>query len=549
MSAVSEQVRWWGWGGEHERPRLPDGPGRALAGELGLPARGRGAPVPALEDVELPEMRLGDVARARLERVVGEADVRTDRLARVTHAGGKSYPDLVSLRSGVAGHAPDAVLQPSSPEDVAALLSACSEAGVAVVPFGGGTSVVGGVSARPDGFDAAVSLDLGRLEGVAAVDERSLLATLGPGTLGIRAEAALAERGLTLGHFPQSFELATLGGYAATRSAGQASTGYGRFDDLVLGLRCATPVGELVVNEVPSSAAGPAVRELVVGSEGTLGVITELTVAVRTAPEARVYEGWSFASFADGVEAFRVLAQADAAPDVARLSDEEESRLSSMLASSGSMVERAGRAYLRARGRGEGVFAILGWEGERRHLARRRSRAARLLLGAGGLGLGEGPGRAWQRSRYAAPYLRDDLMDMGALVDTLETATSWSHLPELHRAVGEAVRGALDARALVGCHLSHLYTTGASLYFTVLARVEEGAELDQWRAMKRAAGDAISEQGATITHHHGVGSDHRPWMQAEVGRVGLDALRAAKERLDPVGVMNPGKLLPSSGTD
>ncbi len=549
MSELSERTRWWGWGAEGEgRPGLSERAGRALARELGIaPTTVRPSGGPALQDVVLPESRVVEELRRRLEGAVGEGGIRCDRLARVAHAAGKSYPDLVRMRAGRPAQAPDAVLYPGSPAEVAVLLAVCSEAGVAVVPFGGGTSVVGGVSPLRDGFEATVSLELARMADIAAVDARSLLVRAGPGLLGARAEAALGRRGLTLGHFPQSFELATLGGYAATRSAGQASTGFGRFDEMVLGLRCATPAGEISIPPVPSSAAGPSVRELLLGSEGTLGVITELQLAVRAEPEVRRYEGWSFRSFTEGVDAFRALAQAGAEPDIARLSDEEESRLSAALASSGSAAERAGRAYLRARGHDGGSIAILGWEGASREVARRRYRTGRMLRAAGGLALGEGPGRAWSRSRYAAPYLRDELMDMGAMVDTLETATSWSGLLELHRAVREAVEEALaarGARAVLGCHLSHLYTTGASLYFTVLAPAEPDAPIDQWGAMKRGAGVGMAAHGGTITHHHGVGTDHRPWMRAEVGEVGLDALRAAKNSLDPAGIMNPGKLLP-----
>lgn len=552
MSEVSERTRWWGWGGESGRATLSERAASLLVEELELAPRDAGslsARRPALDEVRLPESVLSGSLRARLESAVGERGLRTDALARVARAGGKSYPDLVRLRGGDAAGAPDAVVLPGSASEVAEVLAACSQARSAVVPFGGGTSVVGGVSPERAGSESAVTLDLARMTGVHAVDDRSLTAVVGPGTLGVRAEAALATRGLTLGHFPQSHELATVGGYAATRSAGQASSGYGRFDELVVGLRCSTPAGELVARAVPSSAAGPSLRELVVGSEGTLGVITETTLRLHPAPEARHHEGWSFASFADGAEAFRALARAEAVPDVARLSDEEESRLAQAMASTGSALERAGRAYLRARGHRGGAIAILAFEGDSRQAARRRSRAGRILRGAGGLYVGERPGRAWERSRYAGPYLRDDLIDRGMLVDTLETATSWSGLLTLHHAVGDAVRDALRARgapAIVGCHVSHLYATGASLYFTVLARAEEGSELEQWRAMKRAAGDAIAAQGATITHHHGVGRDHRPWMAAEVGELGVDILRAVKDRVDPAGVMNPGKLLPGS---
>jgi len=549
MSRLTDHTRWWGWGGESRRAHLPDHAGELLHREIGLdpqPWRGRtGAPV--LEEVRLPEGRLPARLRGRLHAALGAEHVREDRLARVSRAAGKSYPDLLGLRAGDAPHAPDAVLEPGSREEVAEALRACAEAGVAVIPFGGGTSVVGGVTPSRDGFEAAVTVDLGRLDHVHVVDRRSLSAVLGAGAVGARVEAALGAQGLTLGHFPQSFELATVGGFVATRSAGQASTGYGRIEDNVLGLRMATPAGELTSRAVPASAAGPSLRELAVGSEGTLGILTDVTVALRPAPAVRRYEGWSFRSFAEGVEAFRMLAQADAAPDLARLSDEEESRLSLALASTGSVADRAGRAYLRARGHGAGAVAILGFEGESRLVARRQARTARLMRSSGALALGEGPGRAWARSRYAAPYLRDELMDAGALVDTLETATSWSGLLDLHGAVAGALREVLAARGtppLVGCHVSHLYGTGASLYFTVLARAEEGAELEQWRAGKHAASEAIASRGATITHHHGVGADHRPWIEREVGGLGVAVWQAAKERLDPQGVMNPGKLLP-----
>ena len=546
MSEATERTRWWGWGDEEGRPRLgPDG-AALVRRALELPEVPPPAP-PRLEEVELPERGLPAEALERLTGIGGPSGIATDRLARVAHAAGKSYPDLVRLRAGDARTAPDAVLRPRSAHDVAAALHVCAELGIGVVPFGGGTSVVGGVTPEREGYAGVVSIDLAALSGVSDVDRRSRTARIGPGTLGVRAEAELLAHGYTLGHFPQSLELATVGGFVATRSAGQASTGYGRIEERVLGMSCVTPAGPLEVHPTPASAAGPSLRELLVGSEGVLGVITDVTLAVAPVPELRRYEGWSFPSFGDGVEAFHALAQTGTAPDIARLADEEETRLSMGLGSTGSFADRAGQSYLRARGHGRGTLAILGWEGPAREVGRRRTRAHRMLRAAGGVALGGGAGRAWARSRYAAPYLRDELMDMGALVDTLETAATWSALPALHAAVGEAVRaalGALGTPTLVGCHISHLYPAGASLYFTLLARAEPGAALEQWRTAKTAASEAIAAHAATITHHHGVGADHRPWMTAEVGPLGVEALRSLKGRLDPTGVMNPGKLLP-----
>jgi alkyldihydroxyacetonephosphate synthase len=500
----------------------------------------------ALEQVSLPDQRLPAAARERLVAVVGAEHVRETREDRIAHAVGRSYPDLVRIRSGDASSAPDSVLLPGSAEQVAAVLAACAELRVAVVPFGGGTSVVGGVEPVRDGMEAAVSLDLSRLDSTAEVDRVSLTARLDAGLFGPEAERRLAEQGVTLGHFPQSFEYSTVGGWVATRSAGQASTGYGRIDELVEGLRCVTPVGELGTRAVPASAAGPSLRELVMGSEGVLGVICEATVRVRPAPAMRHYEGWSFASFAEGCEAFRVMEQADASADVSRLSDEAESRLSMALASSGSRAERLGRRYLRFRGHEAGCIAILGFEGGEEDVERRRRHTAASLRAGGGVALGPRPGEAWLRGRYAGPYLRDELLDRCVMVETLETATSWANLGRLHAAVGEALRTALGGRGtppLVMCHVSHLYPSGASLYFTFLARQEDDA-LAQWRAAKTVASEAIVAGGATITHHHAIGRDHRPWMRAEVGELGVELIRAAKERLDPAGIMNPGKLLP-----
>ena len=541
-------MKWWGWGeAEAHAPAVPPDAAAMLREELGLSER-HVAPV-TLEQVRLPKPQLPDHVLARLTEIVGEEHVRQDRLARVRHAAGRGYPDLVRLRGGDASAAPDAVVCPASEREVADVLTACEAASAAVVPFGGGTSVVGGVEPLRGPFPAVVSLDLRRMSRLVDVDRVSLSARIEPGMAGPRLETLLASRGLTLGHFPQSFEYATIGGCVATRSAGQASTGYGRIDELVLGLRCVAPAGEIEAKPLPASAAGPSLRELLMGSEGVLGVITEATLVLRPLPQERRYEGWSFHSFEEGCAAFRTLEQEHASPDVARLSDEEETRLTLALASSGSAAERAGKAYLRVRGYEGGCLAIVGFEGEVDEVAARRSRVRAILKAGGGLALGERPGRAWLRGRYAGPYLRDVLLDRGVLVETLETATTWSHLRELYGAVTDALRRSLSERGtppLVMCHVSHLYPSGASLYFTFLARQEEGGEIDQWRAAKTAASDAIVAHHGTITHHHAVGRDHVPWMRAEVGDLGLELLRAAKERLDPHGIMNPGKLLPEA---
>ncbi|HMA45797.1 MAG TPA: FAD-binding oxidoreductase [Frankiaceae bacterium] len=534
-------VPWSGWGDPARRPGLPPRARAFLRRELGLPA---GAPprlpVPA-GSVALPPSALPAPVRDRLARIVGADHVREDRGARLAHAGGQSYGDLVRRRAGDAAGAPDAVVLPGDAAQVGAVLRVCGEAGVAVVPYGGGTSVVGGVAARRGRFGAVVSMDLRRLDRLLAVDEESLTATVQPGLSGPRLAELLAVRGLTLGHLPQSFERSTVGGWVATRSAGQASTGYGRVDALVVALRAQTPVGELVLGRGPASAAGPDLRALLVGGEGAFGVVTEVTLRVRRRPVAGAYEGWSFPGFGGGLTAFRRLAQEGVAADVCRLSDAEETRVT--LAQAG----RVATAYLTLRGHRGGCLAILGWEGGTAAVRRRRRDARRVLRAHGGRRLGRAVGRGWERGRFSAPYLRDDLLDAGVLVETLETAASWSRLPALHAAVRDALAGALrrsGGSPLVLCHVSHLYPTGASLYCTVLDRAEPGAELARWDAAKRAATDTIMAGGGTLTHHHGVGADHLRWLPAEVGELGVELLRTVKRRLDPAGVLNPGVLVP-----
>jgi len=533
-------TRWWGWGDPEKSPKLGEdalGMLRDVVGPADPALR------VALEEVAMPEPRPLPPA---LVDAVGEHAVLDGREHRLRRAAGQSYPDLIRLRTGRLDDAPDAIVLPGTPAEVARVLEVCAAEGTAVVPFGGGTSVVGGVEPFRDGFERLVTLDLRRLRAV-EVDERSLTATLGPGLRGPEAERALSERGLTLGHFPQSFEYATIGGFAATRSAGQASSGYGRFDDIVTSVGMRAPAGDLRTLATPHTAAGPALRELIIGSEGTLGVITDVTVRVRPAPREQRYEGWVAPDFAAGREAVRAMAQAGTLPDVVRVSDEAETQGSLGLAGVSGARRTALDAYLALRRRTGGCILICGWDGDRGGVERRRALSARSLRSAGVVPLGRAPGRSWLRGRFEGPYLREALLDLGYLVETLETAHTWSRLGSHYESVGGAITAVLGRGgegSLVMCHLSHAYRDGASLYFTFVAPRRAGGELEQWREVKTAACEAIVASGGTITHHHAVGRDHAPYMPAEVGELGVEALRALKERLDPAGIMNPGKLIP-----
>ncbi|MGW4061929.1 FAD-binding oxidoreductase [Amycolatopsis sp. NPDC004747] len=490
--------------------------------------------------VKIPSTKLAKSAEEALAEVVGAENVLVDDPARLARATGLSYLDLLRRRSPSADFpVPDAVVLPADPDEVQAVLDACVRHDVGVVPFGGGTSVVGGVAALRGGKAAVIALDLARLDALVSVDAESRIAVLQAGVRGPEAERLLAGHGLTLGHVPQSFERATIGGFAATRSAGQASSGYGRFEDMVTGVRLATPRGPWRLGVAPASAAGPDLRQLAIGSEGTLGVITEVALRVRPAPPVRRYEGYALPGWAAGAEAVRDLAQHHALADVTRLSDVDETEVS--LALNAGPKTTALRRYLAARGVRRPCFLIVGWEGTAHDVALRRRETARRLKASGAVRVGKALGESWRHGRFAGPRQRDALLDRGVCVETLETAAYWSNLDELRDDVRAALTAALG-RSIVMCHISHAYETGASLYFTVLTARDEADPIGQWQRAKAAACEAIAGLG-TISHHHAVGVDHAPYLSAEIGSLGVEVLRAAKSTVDPTGILNPGKLV------
>lgn len=518
---------WDAWGAT--TAALPPGAKTLLATVL----RGKPHPIPRRPAPRLTPSRIDEDRLRALIAIVGEENATRDDAARALHLGGKSTPDLLARRLDDPQNAPDAVLSPASHAEVLSVLAACDAHGIAVVPFGGGTSVVGGVQPESGAHDVVIALDLIRTAGLLSLDRTSLLATLGAGTTGPQAEELLNARGFTLGHFPQSFEYASIGGYAATRSSGQASRGYGRFDDLVHALRVATPVGELALGRAPSSAAGPDLRELFLGSEGAFGVLTEVTVRIRPVPAATTYGAWTFPDFATGASALRELTQSGIRPTVLRLSDESETRVNALM----------GGHLLRARG----ALAVATFEGRDADEADQTRRSTdELFRRHGATARGEDPARSWERGRFASPALRDTLLDVGVLAETLETATTWANLPVLKAAVTAALTETLagdGTKPIVMCHISHVYPAGASLYFTVVAALTADP-VGQWMRAKDAASRAIGTAGGTITHHHAVGRDHRAHLPAEIGDLGVAVLRSIKATLDPRGIMNPGALVP-----
>lgn len=552
-----DRSRWWGWGDPTVRTPLEARPQLAayLHDRLAL-KDARGLPVPEIERMTLPPVQLGIPDKAELERALDGAFLDQTLEGRVRHAVGKSYIDLVRLRSNTLAGAPDAVLHPTSAAQVERVLAVAAERGIAVVPFGGGTSVVGGVQPVRGRHKALVTLDTRGLDRLVEVHAKSLTAVADAGIMGPALEAALAKHGLSLGHFPQSFEFSTLGGWIAARSAGQCSTGYGRIEELVHHLDVVSPGKTFETAPRVPSATGPGLRELFVGSEGAFGVITRATVRVRPIPEARLLESAFFRSWSDGLEAARELAQRGPKPTMIRLSDPQETEM--LLAAApqphgllGQLKRRLSMWFLKKRV-GEaapGCVMIMDFEGEAKS-ARSLRRKARVELAKRAIVVaGEGPAKSWFTERFRHPYLRDELMGMGVVVETLETATTWDRLEALYAAVRGALHQALEQGGnpgMVLCHLSHTYAQGASLYFTVMTRANPGQEIAQWQALKNAATDAISRERAALSHHHGIGTDHARWMSALHGQHGVALIDAVKSALDPAGILNPGKLTGSS---
>jgi len=556
MSIDHSKIRWNGWGWTAHKDQLAEDEAMWtwLAGELGMPAL-LATPARPLESVTLAPSRLTVEDRVRFIEILGAERVRGDQYERAFHARGRSYHDLICLRSGDLSTAPDAVLYPRSTDEVLATLAAAGEGGVAVVPYGGGTSVVGGVTGGHGRFKSVVALDLSAMDRVIDIDAQSMTATVEAGIYGPALEKALQAKGLTLGHHPQSFEFSTLGGWIAHRGAGQGSNRYGRAEDWLVGTKVATPRGVLHTGGFPASSAGPRLNDLVLGSEGVFGVVTEATVRLHPLPTASDYYGYLFKDFASGIAAIRAAAREEIPVTMLRLSDPMETKFYRAFGSLGkkrTLRDRFAQFYLTNRGFDEKACAMIaGFEGETTTVVDERLRFDVLAKKHGALALGEGQGKRWKEGRFHGPYMRDPMMDRGVGVDTLETAASWSKLDGLYIAVRDALESAIrenapraGAHGVVSCHISHSYPDGASLYFTyIFPRMLDG-EIAQWRAIKKAASDAIIANGGTISHHHGVGEDHLPWMAAEKGSLGIDILRAVKMALDPKGILNPGKLIP-----
>lgn len=548
-------MKWWGWGDPNiefpmaEKPLLWPW----IAQKLGLKEVPWTPPVDR-KAIQLPASRLASQIRADLLAVLRPDQVLDDEDERWVHCFGKSYPDLWRARRGEAVGVPDAVLLPEGHGEVERIVAIAHRHDVCIVPFGGGTNIVGGVGPTDPRGRAVLSLDLRRMNRLLTVDPESRTAVIEAGALGPKLEADLGGFGFALGHCPDSFEYSTLGGWLATRSAGMQSDEYGKIEHMVVSLKVVTPAGTLETKTVPASSAGPDLNHWIVGSEGIFGVITEATVRVHRVPEVKDYRGFLFRDFETAVDAIQECIESKAIPSMIRLQDRGETELAFHMKAPkqglAGWVHAAIKAHLVRKGYGAPCIMVVGFEGPAESIQAARSRALRILKRNGAFALGPSVGKSWSKDKYNVPYLRDYVMDRGCMADVAETAATWSNVLPLYRETVRVMRDRFErlegGHGYLGCHISHTYKTGACLYFTYATQRPVQNQLEHYYGYKNAITEAFLRVGGALSHHHAVGVEHRPWIGRELTETGLGAVQALKAALDPKGIMNPGKLVPDA---
>jgi alkyldihydroxyacetonephosphate synthase len=549
-------MKWWGWGDEGVSFTHKDKPALApfIKRHLGLDVETETSRPVAFGDLRIPEPSVEPSLHAALERAVGSERVSTDPLDRVVHARGKCLRDLVRHRRGDLGRLPDVVVRPGDEDEAAAVLRAALDADAVLIPFGGGTNISGSLEAPESETRTVISVDMSSMDRVLEIDEESRLARVQAGVLGPRLEEQLNTRGWTLGHFPDSFTHSTLGGWIATRSSGMQSDKYGDVSDLTRAVRVVTPSGILATRPVPHTSTGPSVREMVLGSEGRLGIITEATVHVHRVPERRTILGYLFPSWPEALAAMREIAASEASPSVTRVSDTNETRFSFATRKDPSLLDRlkskALQTYLERR-RGFDLEAMclsfIGYEGTKDHVATQRKLVGKIVSRHGGLCVGSGPGELYDQKKFDTPYIRDYLLDRGAPGDVSETSAPWSALLPLYENVTGAAHRAFDelgVRGYIMCHLSHSYHAGACLYFTFAFKPSGNRdELEEYDVVKVAIQQTFVDSGATLSHHHAVGTEHAQWLEEDISEPGVAMLKTLFDGVDPGTNLNPGKIV------
>jgi len=549
MRTQRDELRWNGWGRsdvQFNTHGQDDAVWAFVAQALGATSLPH-TPAPTLEKTTLPASRASESLLSALREATDASRVYTGTFERAFHAYGRSYYDLLRLRSGALESAPDVVVYPTSKEEVLALLRCAELHRFAVIPFGGGSSVVGGVEALRGDKEGVLTIDTTLMTRVLHVDGVSRTAKIEAGIYGPELEAQMASRGFILGHQPQSFEYSTLGGWVAARGSGQLSNRYGSADKLLVGSTLVTPRGILETGGFPASAAGPNLNHVVAGAEGTLGVITDVTMRLHPAPASRSIFAFLFKRFDEGAAAIRTAVQEEVGAAMMRLSDIDETRFYGAFRGvlEPSPVHTLTEGALGLAGYEDKCVLMVCIEGEAEEVKLKQAKMRKVAKGHGGFYVGQSPGKSWWKRRFEMPFMRDPMLDRGVGIDTLETSTEWSNVPRLYDAVRAAIRGYFEKegkKVIVMTHISHSYIDGASLYFTFIFLRDDARSIAQWKGAKHAASIALVEHGGTISHHHGVGLDHTPYMAEEKGILGIALLKGMRSTLDPAGIMNPTKL-------
>ncbi|MGI3779608.1 MAG: FAD-binding oxidoreductase [Janthinobacterium lividum] len=554
MPAV-KHMKWWGWGVEgvsfhwEDKPAFPAFVSRAV----GIDITQAPESPKSIEELHVPAPQISDDVRGRLTDAVGATNVAYDDLERVVHTYGKSLRDLLRLRAADLPRVPDAVVYPGSEDDVRALVDLAGDSDLVLIPFGGGSNISGSLHPLPEETRTVVSVDLGRMDQVLDLDEDSGLARVQAGVLGPDLEEQLGRRGWTMGHFPDSFTHSTLGGWVATRSSGMQSDKYGDIARISRGMRVVQPGGTLVVRGVPSTSTGPSTREMILGSEGRLGIITEVTVQVHRIPENRLMLAYLFPSFEAGLAAMQEISSSDAHPSVTRVSDQYETQMS-------LATRKASKGFSISSTVGNGLFKLLerrgwdldqaclsfiGYEGGRAHVAHEKGIVNAIIKAHGGVGLGKGPAVLYDQKKFDTPYIRDFLLDRGGAADVSETAAPWSRLLPLYNAVVENVRKVYADLGVTGwimCHLSHSEHSGACLYFTFAFAHDAVDPIAQYDRVKEALQGTFIESGGTLSHHHAVGTEHSRWLGDDISAQGVVMVQGIIDTVDPTHQLNPGKI-------
>jgi alkyldihydroxyacetonephosphate synthase len=551
-----EHMKWWGWGRESvsfshsDKPKLA----KFIKDNIDVDITKASVDIIDFDQLTITPSAAPEPLMQALADAVGADQVKTDAHDRVVHAYGKSLRDLVRIRNNDLGRLPDVIVYPGSENEVEAVFAVALANNAVIIPFGGGTNISGSLEAPRTEVRPVVSVDLGRMDRVLEIDEFSRTARIQAGALGPVLEEQLNARGYTLGHFPDSFSHSTIGGWVATRSSGMQSDKFGDIADITRAVRVVTPNGLLTTRPVPSTSTGPSVREMVLGSEGRLGIITEVTAQVHKVAEKRVILGYFFPTWSSGVAAMRDIAASDATPSVTRVSDPKETQFSFATKKKSSKVDTlksdALKMYLSKRkgfDLSKMCLSFVGYEGSASHVEQQKKLVGEIISRHGGVGVGSGPGELYDQKKFDTPYIRDFLLNCGALADVSETSAPWSQLVELYNGAVERANKAFEANGVRGyimCHLSHSYHGGACLYFTfAFGPSEDEDPLEQYDRVKSGVQQAFIDFGGTLSHHHAVGTEHAKWLEGDISGPGVALVNALFEGIDPNGNLNPGKIV------